>query len=379
MKKKTTNYKHIVFTLIRDDGVTLMKFNEIYEENKDLIRFMIVAKEGGTEEVKYPHFQGYIQFYRSWRMKGIKMLLEDNRVHIEEQKGTNTEARNYCWKGELKQGTHKPNVSAVFECYGVFCKGQGQRTEMEEIKKDLEKGLSHYDIVQDTGKFASYGRYHSWFYKYKQMCDDKRYNKIRDPLQVEVIFGDAGTGKTTGILNGEGVENCYILRNPNKDNKSWNGYDGQEVLVIDDFYGWLPLNDILNILDNKPYRVRKLGDYSWARWKRVYITSNVGMKDWYKPNWKNEKIIEALYSRIQKCSEVTRGNTGALVIRSENNETNRHNWSEYFSLHPSAPSAKKDGTAKAALFFASRGTRFGGDQLSSEDSSYSDQFELSMN
>lgn len=279
----------------------------------DKMRYLIMGLELSKEG--YLHYQCYIQLNKQYRLKGLKKLIGIDSLHAEIQKGTNKEARNYCWKGYFEpKGTKHPQPSAVCIQYGTFCEGQGKRTEMNEIKEDIDEGLEHYDICQNQKKFASYARYSNWFFKYKEMRDDDVFNNIRKPLKVNVIYGKFAVGKTQSIYNEHGYKNCYKLKNPNGDNKNWNGYTNQKILIIDDFYGWLRLNDILNILDNKPYRVRKLRGYTWAQWTTVYITSNDSFKDWYS-HCENKKIINAFYSRLSKCLKVIRGNTGTLIIK----------------------------------------------------------------
>lgn len=316
-KNKSSKDYHYCLTLGQDKKT----FEEVMEIQKDCdnCRYLICGKE--VADSGWEHWQIYVQFARQIRRLGIKKLFGKS-VHIEIQQGTNEQARNYCWKGAfIKEPTEHPQPSAIFLDAGSFVLGAGTRSDLERIKDDMDGGMSHWDICQTTRSgFSGYARYHSFFYKYKRMKDDITYSRIlREPLEVIVIYGEAGTGKSTSILVKEGLKNCYILRNPNNDNKFWNGYEGQKVLVIDDFYGWIKLNDILNILDNKPYRCRMLCDSVWARWEKVYITSNVGPEEWYKidefdENSENKaEIVKAFLSRLSKCLKVTKGNTGALV------------------------------------------------------------------
>ena len=313
---------------LKAENIDWDTINKVYCEKS--MRYLIIGFEIGKDG--YEHYQIYVQLKKQYRLKGLKKLFGFTYLHAEKQKGTNTQARNYCWKGQYEEkGMEFPQPSAIFFHFGKFCVGQGQRTELENIKTDIDDGKEHFEIVQDAKKFASYSRYHSWFYKYKQMVDDKKFNKIRECLKVNVIYGECATGKTTAILNKEGVQNCYILKNPNKDNKNWNGYNGQKVLVIDDFYGWLPINEMLRILDNKPYRVRMLGSYTWAQWETVYITSNKKPRRWY--DIENDEVNNAFMSRLSKCLKVTRGNTGALVSKfKELPCRNRNKHKEYLDI-----------------------------------------------
>lgn len=347
--KKFYKDRNIVFTQ-KQEGFGLDKWERIYQKNQSVIRYLIVGIE--ESEKGYQHYQCYIQLWKQFRMKGFKELIESDNVHLENQRGTNKEAQQYCYKGAFidpkknkdeyeKYIVYGPQPSATILTFGKFCKGQGQRTEMLEIKDLLDDGESHYEICNKQDKYyESYARYYAFYEKYKQWGDDIRHNEIRQPLVNSVVYGDCDTGKTTAILNKYGCKNCYILKDPKKDNKNWNGYENQKVLIIDDFYSWIPFNDMLRILDNKPYRVRKLGGYRWARWERVIITSNTSPKLWY-PNMRydedKEEMLKAFYSRIKKCLKVSRGNTGNLLTSwIKLNKTERGSFKEYLNFDESS-------------------------------------------
>lgn len=326
---------NVVFTInINAYGIDM--FDEIYKNNIEVIRYLIVGEE--ISKTGYRHYQCYVQLFRQIRMKGFKKLMNYEGTHLEVQYGTNLEARNYCWKGQFElKGTEYPQPSSITKTFGRFCEGQGERTEMLDIKELLDDGVGHYDIVNTRNVyFNSYGRYHSWYEKYKCMADDERLNIMRKTIDVWALYGPGGTGKTESILRKYGCKNCYILKNPNRDNKNWNGYESQKILIIDDFYSWLPLSTMQRILDNKPYRVRKLNGYRWAQWDKVYITSNQDPNQWYRNVQEIEgmgEIIDAFKSRIKKCLKVTRGNTNALVIREIIlTDIDRHNYKEYLDL-----------------------------------------------
>lgn len=314
-------------------------FDKIMVNNSDRIKYLLVGWENG-KKTSYAHYQCYIQLNEQIRRQGFWKMV-GFKCHMENQRGTNEEARNYCWKGQFEEkGTEFPQPSAITQEYGRFCKGQGERSEMLDIKEFLDEGLTHYAIVnKDVKYFSSYGRYHSFYEKFKNWADDERLNVTRQPLDVRCIHGaNWGTGKTTAIYTKWGEKNVYRLKDPNGDNKNWNGYRGQKVLLIDDFYSWIKLTDMLNILDNKPYRVRQLNGYRWAEWTHVYITSNQSPRQWYpkiRNSYDDDKrdVLEAFYSRIKKCLKVTKGNTGTLVIKEYSLcKSQRENQTEYLSL-----------------------------------------------
>lgn len=335
-KKETPFYKarHVVFT-IKMDGYPYEKFKKIYEVNKETIRYLIVGHE--ISKTGYKHYQCYIQLFDQIRIKGFQSLIRTKQICMFNQFGTNKEARNYCWKGQFEaKGTEYPQPSSITHIFGRWCEGQGERTEMLDIKELIDEGAEPYDIVQQERFFKSYGRYHAFYDKYKCMADDRRLNIIRKPIDTYVIYGDGGTGKTQSIYVKYGCANCFSLQDPKGDNKNWNGYTNQKILIIDDFYSWIPFNEMLRILDNKPYRVRKLGSYAWAQWEKVYITSNCSPFTWYENIQENpimKKSFSAFLSRIKKCLKVSRGNSRTLLTEFKKlTDIDRHNYKEYLSL-----------------------------------------------
>lgn len=77
----------------------------------------------------------------------------------------------------------------------------------------------------------------------------------------------------------------------------WDGYEGQPVVVLDDYYAWLPWDTLLRICDRYPLLVETKGGQANFVPKTVIITSNTMPHMWYKehaPNWK------ALERRVTK-------------------------------------------------------------------------------
>jgi hypothetical protein len=94
-----------------------------------------------------------------------------------------------------------------------------------------------------------------------------------------VYHGPPGTGKTRKAL--EENKEYYLL--DNSGGPVWfDGYEGEETLVIDDFYGWIKYNFILRLLDGHPCRLPIKGGFTYAGWTTVIITSNVHPDSWYK-------------------------------------------------------------------------------------------------
>jgi hypothetical protein len=123
--------------------------------------------------------------------------------------------------------------------------------------------------------------------KYPRLRNELRmdYLKVetRPFRQVEVIvhWGDAGTGKTKKPYE----EGAFIF--DDYDNGWWDGYDGESVICLDDFYGGIKYSYLLRLLDGYQCRLKIKGGFTYAQWSKVYITSNKKPSEWYAQGMTN--------------------------------------------------------------------------------------------
>ena len=87
----------------------------------------------------------------------------------------------------------------------------------------------------------------------------------------------------------------YKLNQPSNNSLWFDGYNGEKVLLIDDFSGWVKYRELLTLLDGYPYRCEMKGGHVWAKWNWVIITSNLDVKNWY-----NREDIDPLTRRISE-------------------------------------------------------------------------------
>jgi len=241
-------------------------------ENLDAqIRYMIYGTEIGV--LGTLHYQGYVEWKAPKRLSGVRKVLE--RAHWEPRRGTRVEARNYCMKdGEYLE-------------FGAWDQEQqGARNDLHDICLRIAEGDDYLALANyDNRVLAKYPKFIlNWTAAYeKQVTQNFR------EVFVEVIWGPAGTGKTRSVHDRE--DNVFTV---NTDEAfPFDGYEGEQAILLDDFYGGIKYHNLLRILDGHQYRVNVKGGHRYACWRRVYITSNTPPEGWY-----NMGMTPALERRI---------------------------------------------------------------------------------
>lgn len=235
-------------------------------------------------ETKKIHYQGYVEFNEGISMAQIKKRFNDKQMHIETRRGSQSEAINYCMKdGDFHE--HGKRSS------------QGERTDLKVVASSLLDGSKTIEdiMIEDPN---TYCRYRNGLKDIAGLAVKKLTQKFRS-VEVNVLWGDAGSGKTREAI--ENNASHFIL--DMGDNVWFDGYNGEECLIIDDFYGWIKYGQLLRILDGHQLRLNVKGSFTYANWSKVVITSNKPPEEWYEVG-----LTDALKRRLSKvthkCSRV---------------------------------------------------------------------------
>lgn len=121
-------------------------------------------------------------------------------------------------------------------------------------------------------------------------------NELDYSFRVIVYIGPPGCGKSRRAAECCGSTVPYYKPR----GKWWDGYWQHELVIIDDFYGWIRLDEMLRILDRYPHRVQVKGSYVQFLAKKIFITSNIEVSSWYKNC--ESVLIEALLRRIDSIT-----------------------------------------------------------------------------
>jgi len=252
--------RHIMFTVFADGESELLQLDPSTWPH---CRFAVWQMEL-CPETNRPHFQGYAEFDQPMTHVALHRYEGLETAHFEPRRGTAKQAKEYCRKENTR-------IDGPWE-WGEESQ-QGARTDLIALKDAVKRGASEREIAEDF--FSDYIRYNRGIKAYKTLIATPR---DQQPT-ITLWIGPSGVGKTRAAREKAG-ENSY-WKAPGK---WWDGYDGQTLVVLDEFHGdWFPFRDLLRILDSSPLKVETKGGMAEFQGTTFYITSNQHPKDWYNP------------------------------------------------------------------------------------------------
>jgi len=229
----------------------------------------------GTDRI---HAQGYLEYGKNQKLSTVKKLLPG--AHVEVRKGTREQARDYCRKSDTF-------VSGPWEL-GTFKKKEaGKRNDLLRVKDLIDAGVEEADIADQ--EFVCWAKNYRSLREYKRIKTERRDWKTF----VIVYYGETGTGKSKAARNDS--SNSYWVP---PSNKWFDGYEGQDIVVIDDFYGGFPYAYFLRMTDRYPMQVESKGGTHEFVPKKILITSNKHPSCWYKQEYDYapiERRIDEIY------------------------------------------------------------------------------------
>lgn len=234
------------------------------------------------------HRQGYVQLKKDHTLTGVKKIFNSKEIHLEQQKGTNEQARDYC----LKLETAIPNTITE---KGDFTKGKGQRKDIKKITTALlNKEMTIPQLIREhPTMYLQYGR--SFKNLLGDAIEEKKPNECTD---IHIYWGRTRTGKSRKAK----TENPdYYDKAPNT--KWWDGYKGEPCVLIDEFNGQIPIETILKLCDYGKSSIETKGGVINFNSKKIIFTSNVNPNDW----WTNADPhqMEAFKERIKELIHFT--------------------------------------------------------------------------
>jgi len=255
-----------------------------WTDTKYIIFGKEIAPETGT-----PHLQGYVVFNSGIRLTTLKN--KHAKMHWEAAKGNAAQNYKYCSKGGLF--TEKGEIPRP-----------GTRTDIAEAITLLRE----HGIIQVAREMPEMiVRYGRGLERLTYLSHEDR----REQPMVIWLWGETGSGKTKEATECKSFymkdETCW-----------WDGYTGQQRIIIDDFDGKWPYRDFLRLLDRYPYQGQIKGGFVKINSPEIYITSEFPPEHY----WPRENELKQVLRRIRYVTKVSvtkvEGNT-ALNLGKKNN------------------------------------------------------------
>ena len=234
------------------------------------------------------HHQGWL--YRaspSESVKGTAKLM--GKCHVEQMRGNLFQNDEYC----SKQGS--------LEEFGVRPK-QGERNDLKMWTAELRDGTTTVDAIALEAPEA----FHQWGRALNKVEDVLMRRKRREWMTEGVwLYGPTGTGKSKLAFEGFDPSTHYVYKH---DNGWWDGYAGQETVIIDDFRGEIRYGELLRLVDWTPMEVRRRNrEPAPFLAKKVIITSSMTPDEVYSSILHRSDSLKQMERRFhvlkmeQKC------------------------------------------------------------------------------
>lgn len=232
--------------------------------SKPVIRYLVFQKERCPTSGK-PHIQGYIELKNAMTTPALQKLfpgLGKFNTRLRAPNATAEDNLRYCTKEDTRM--EKPPV-----VYGT--PGEpGKRTDLSRIAQEVAEGKSLVQVAREDpvvivrhfrGLQVLAGMFHQ--------------PKVRSEPVIRYMWGEPGCGKSrlvrylVNILHGG---EAYWA---SESDQCWfDGYAGQKVVVFDEFYAKIPLQQMLKILDFGQLRLPVKGSFVNLQANIFYFTAN---------------------------------------------------------------------------------------------------------
>lgn len=245
-------------------------------------QYFVYGKEVGEQGT--PHLQGYVYFKSQRTFKSLSKKLPG--FHLEVRKGTHTQARDYCTKdGNFTEVGDPPHKNG-----GDTMQDRARRNirfrdaDLGELVESGELSLNQVPVIKkarlilanEKDQFTAPGTRGIW------------------------IYGPPGTGKSHEARTQYG-DKLFIK----SQNKWWDGYQGEKVVVLDDLDSNV-LGHYLKIWADKWSCTGEVkGGTVPLQHERIIVTSNYSIRTLWAEDENMAAAIERRFEEKEKLIKFT--------------------------------------------------------------------------
>lgn len=240
---------------------------------------MIVGNEIGDEGT--PHLQGFVAYKVRTRFSTVKAQMP--KAHIEKMLGTPKSASKYCMKdGDYEEFGTLPDYQGGASGGAAKAKNYRAMAELAQANK--------IDDIMEIDPVSYVQHYHA----YKRIAQDHPPETLNlDDVCGEWLVGEPGVGKS------------YKAREDNPHyydkaiNKWWDGYQGEPVVILDDFdlVHHVLGHHLKRWADRYAFPAEQKGTTTKIRPQKIIVTSNYTIEEIFSQD--GDCLVAALKRRFK--------------------------------------------------------------------------------
>lgn len=201
-------------------------------------------------------------------------------------------AVNYCGKTDSR-------IEGPWES-GIMPE-QGKRNDLLECKSIIDRGGGMGELFEH--QFSNAVRYGRGLKEYVNLVNKDKVRKWQTTCYCYI--GDAGMGKTQAAsieaAKWGGGTYWLTLEGGTFGKVWWDGYEGEENIIIDEFNCQIKLADFKRLIDSSPLKLPIKGGMVNFLGKRIWICSNKMLDAWYykaaPPGTERNALLRRLHYR----------------------------------------------------------------------------------
>lgn len=241
------------------------------------MRYLCTSDEVGVNE-HTPHTHFFVVYENAKLFSTMKKAIPE--AHWDSCRGTPMQNREYVFKTGRWKNTEKGTTSipGTQEEYGEIPAEKyesSSKPELAFLYTLIKEGKTDAEILED---YPEYMFDITHIGRCRLILRQEEYKETYRNLEVTYIFGATGTGKTRGVMEGHGYSNVYRVTDYLH---PFDTYEGQDVLLLEEYNSSFCIHDVLNYLDGYPTKLPARYYDKIACYTKVYITTNTALEKQY--------------------------------------------------------------------------------------------------
>ncbi|MCL2796976.1 MAG: hypothetical protein FWD58_02855 [Firmicutes bacterium] len=217
------------------------------------------------------HLQGFMHYNRQIDFSMVRLIFPT--IHLDPCTESNYYYRAYCCKQDTKIEGFE-----FFE-HGVLVEAR-ERTDIQAFQARVSEGASITELFEEFPHLTTTRL--SSITVIQQAYKKKEFGgKARD-LHITYIYGEPDAGKTTFLRRVLGYTPLQYGKITDYKSGNFDEYNGQDIIVFDEYHGQYPLTMFNDILDGEPRELPARYANRIACYTKVFIISNYAPDELYR-------------------------------------------------------------------------------------------------